>query len=79
MINNGARKKVGKRYREGQGVRSCVGILNRMVREGGEGEGRGACGCLGKSIPGRGKQHVQQPWGEGLSALFPEQLGGQDG
>ena len=42
MINNGARNKVGKRYREGQGVRSCVGILNRIVGEGEEGEGRGS-------------------------------------
>lgn len=25
------------------------------------------------------KQHVQRPWAEDLSALFPEQLGSQDG
>ena len=32
MINNRARNKIGRKYQEGPGVWSGVGILNKMIR-----------------------------------------------
>lgn len=66
---------MGQRYREGQGIWGWVEILNRMVR-GGEG---GSLWLAGDEHSRLRKQYVQRPWGESLSAVISEQLGGQGG
>ena len=68
MINDRARNKVRKKYREGQGVWGGVGILNRMVRKHLTKKGKeGAYGCLGTSIPGGGNSMCKGP---GVSAYL---------
>ena len=79
MINDRARNKIERKYQEGPGVWSGVGILNKMRRARESRKEKGVWrvwslsgACLGKSVLGLRRQHVQRPWDECLSALFPE-------